>query len=269
MKLELKNSYPYDINSTGLEIIDCHGHVGTYLHQIPYQGNIDSVLKMMDIAGIKMSTISHTRALVGDIAEGNRIVWECVKKHPDRLIGLMVYNPNYSIEYNKERIEKYLDTPNIRGLKIHTTLSNTSAGDPRFEPFFSMADERDLFVLCHTWRMSDVKGIEKYAKAFPNVKIIMGHSGGPDFDVMYEAIEVVRRNDNVYLDLTISINYEGMVELFVNEVSASRVLFGSDNPFMDARFQLGKVLYARVSDSDKEKILSLNMKNILGIHTHN
>jgi hypothetical protein len=51
--------------------------------------------------------------------------------------------------------------------------------------------------------------------------------------------------------------------MLTEKVGADKILFGSDMPFVNANAQIGKILYARISDEDKRKILGLNMANIL------
>jgi predicted TIM-barrel fold metal-dependent hydrolase len=54
-----------------------------------------------------------------------------------------------------------------------------------------------------------------------------------------------------------------VTETAVRELGADRVLFGSDAPGRSFASQLGKVSGAEISDRDKEKILSGNLRKIL------
>jgi len=66
----------------------------------------------------------------------------------------------------------------------------------------------------------------------------------------------------VILDLTTSNHCYGMIEHAVATVGADRIVFGSDTPFISAAGAVGKVLYARIPDEDKAKILGGNAKRI-------
>jgi len=253
-------------NTPGVEIIDCHGHMGTYGKQyIPYKGDPTSMISMMDMAGIGKTCISHLLVLTGDIREGNRLSCDAASRHSGRFLVYLGYNPNYPAEYNMQDIQKHIDRSEVIGLKFHTTLHQSTPDDPRYNAAYELAEERKLVILCHTWGIRDIKGIENTARNFPGVVIIIGHSGGAEFSAVYEAVRVAGKYENVYLDLCISAHYEGLVELFVNEVSAGKVLFGSDIPFIDPRAGLGRVIFSRISDMDKEKILGGNMKAILNL----
>ena len=57
--------------------------------------------------------------------------------------------------------------------------------------------------------------------------------------------------------------FEGQIEYFVKKVSADKVLLGTDIPYMDARPNIGRVVFADISDYDKNKIMKENLKGIM------
>jgi predicted TIM-barrel fold metal-dependent hydrolase len=54
----------------------------------------------------------------------------------------------------------------------------------------------------------------------------------------------------------------GNVEYFVANVPTEKILFGSDMPFLNLGQQVGKVLFARISDDAKRKLLSTNARKL-------
>jgi len=48
----------------------------------------------------------------------------------------------------------------------------------------------------------------------------------------------------------------------VNAIGADRVLFGTDIPWYDPGYGIGSVLFSRISDADKYKILYENAKGL-------
>ena len=60
-------------------------------------------------------------------------------------------------------------------------------------------------------------------------------------------------------------NNKGLPVLSHAWSGADRILFGSDMPFVNANAQIDKILYARIPDQDKRKILGLNMAKIIGL----
>lgn len=248
----------------GIGIVDCHGHLGTFANQhIPFAGRPEPTVAMMDELGMRTACVSHCLGIGPDFRLGNRRACEAAAAHPGRLAVYLAYNPNYAREAGLACLEEHADRPGVVGIKFHTTQHQAVASDERYAPAWEFARGRGMVILSHTWGVADIVGIEKMARRFPEVPVIMGHSGGYEFAAIVEAMRVARECANAWLDLTLSGMFEGLVESFVRDVGARKVLFGSDIPFMDPRANLGRVVFARISDRDKELILRENTRELL------
>lgn len=246
------------------EVIDCHGHLGRYATQyIPHEGSAVAMLSQMDSLGIRTLCISGLLALSPDTRGGNVLPVEEARRHPGRFAVYLVYNPTLPAAQSRGDLESLIGRPEVVGVKLHTTLHQTAAGDPRFEPAYEIARDAGKMLLCHTWGVGDIQGIERMAAKYPEVPILMGHSGGYETAAMEAAVRVAADYSNAYLDLTLSGMFEGVIEAFVSGAGAAKVLFGSDMPFIDPRANLGRVVFARITEADKRKILGQNMKRLL------
>jgi predicted TIM-barrel fold metal-dependent hydrolase len=88
----------------------------------------------------------------------------------------------------------------------------------------------------------------------------MGHSGSAQLD---KYIRLGREYPNVYLELCFSVSPRGLVEKLADAGLADKTIWGSDTLFMSAAQQIGRVLFARISPEDKEKILGSNARRAL------
>lgn len=252
----------FNMTPLDVDVIDSHAHLGTVgQHYIPDLGSPEAVISMMDRIGVRGACVSHLLAAYEDVWEGNRLACEAASKYPGRFYVYLGYNPNYPVEHSRAHLEEYVSKSGVIGLKVHRS-HEVFYDDSRYIPVFEFAREEDLPVLCHTWGIDDIVRLERVAKDFPDVKLIFGHSGGYDFSAIYEAVRVGKENENVYLDLTLSGYFEGLIEFFVKEVPIERILFGSDMPYFDPRGGLGRVAFARTTDEQKERILGGNMKDL-------
>ena len=127
---------------------------------------------------------------------------------------------------------------------------------------YEYANEKGLAVLFHSWQDYETRAAAKIAKQYPNARFILGHAGYTSRDV---AVEACKLCDNVLLDTTMSSPAEGDLEWIVRKVGADRIGYGSDLTAFACAHILGTILLARLSDTDKEKILGLNAKVFLNL----
>ena len=154
----------------------------------------------------------------------------------------------------------------VRGIKLWVACP---ADDPAVEPVAERAIELGWPVLQHAWHKwtgnlpgeSDPVQVARLATRFPELKLVMAHVGG---DWEY-GLRAVRRCDNVWVDTSGSIADAGMIEACVRAVGAERVVWGTDMPGADLLYTLTKIEGAAISDDAKERILSRNALELLGL----
>lgn len=242
-------------------IIDCHTHMGYFpACHIPYN-NAEGILRTMDRIGISKACVSALASIGPDWMLGNNIVAKAVRKYPHRFIGYAVINPNYPKE-TKDELKRCFGELNMKAIKIHPAYHKYPVNGPNYIPVFEYAQENNIIILSHTW--SNSKILDKFARSYPQVTFIIAHIGGWDGRNINEMLIVAKKYNNIFLDLTSSLAYLGVMEQLVEEVGAEKLLYGSDLPLMDAGYQIGRVIYAKINHEEKKKILGLNMMRLLG-----
>ena len=103
--------------------------------------------------------------------------------------------------------------------------------------------------------------VEELAIRYPNVTFswIMQAKASMSPLIMHNTQKV----SECLLQITYTSVTQGVIEYFVQEGLAGKVLYGTDSPMRDPRPQLGWVAYANISYEDKKKILGENMEGIL------
>ena len=104
--------------------------------------------------------------------------------------------------------------------------------------------------------------LEELIKLFPEIPFIIGHSGNVigGFEI---AAEIVGKFDNAFLDSTFSRNYLGMMKWMIKKVSADKILFGTDIPYLNGAAQIGKLYEADIDDNERQKIFHDNAAMLL------
>lgn len=248
-------------------IIDMHGHFGPY-HDIYFPAaTAKTMIRIMDRAGVRMIVCSSHTALV-DTQRGNPQMAEVVAKYPDRFRAYWVINPNYP-ERMKKEIKNYPKQKGFVGFKFWSDYHKVPITDTRYQPALEFAEEHQLIILMHTWGNSQYDGpalVEQVAKRYSKVIILMGHSGYGEWD---RAIDIARDYPNVYLELTAAYHVNGIIEKMVQKAGSSKMLFGTDLPWLDPHYAIGCVVFAHINDEDRHNILHRNAETLLQIQAVN
>jgi uncharacterized protein len=240
-------------------IIDAHMHICRVSRFFTKGEKAEDILIKMDALGIRMGLIS-TLWDTGHYFRGNSEIINIVERYPDRFAGLMAFNPNYPEDFEKE-LELCLDSGCFKGVKLLPALHKYPIDGDFNKNIYGIAQDMDLPVLIHTWGTDDVLIFDLLAEEFPRTRFIMAHSGG-ELQASLEAIKLAKKHDNLYLDVTCSWMYAGLIETMVCEADPKQIIFGSDAVWNSTEAALGRIILADIGEEEKRDIIGRNAKRI-------
>lgn len=179
--------------------------------------------------------------------------------------GFCHLNPLNGREANETEMALCLDRHDFRGVKLEISVN---CRDISLDPIMEGLEARGKALLHHAWFKtvgqypdeSTPADIAALAKRFPRVTIVMAHLAGCGI----RGVELVADCANIVIDTSGGQPEAGFIEYAVKRIGADRLVYGSDATGRDFGCQLAKVLAARISDADREKVLCRNAERILG-----
>lgn len=241
-------------------MIDAHAHLGKWFNFYYDEGDYISMVRIMDRIGMKSAWISALIGIGPDYKLGNQMVLEAIKAFPERFKGYVVLSPYFSDDMEEELNLRF--SQGFIGIKLHPDTHMYPLDGFRYLYAYNFANKIRCPVLIHTWGERDVRSLIEIAKSYPEATFIMGHSGG-DIKSMILAGDLVNTVNNVYLDLTGSAMYNGIVEYYVDKIGSEKILFGTDFPFIDPRPAVGWIENSNISEEDRANIFYKNAERIL------
>ena len=248
-------------------IIDCHGHgslTGRFLL------TPKDLVRSLDRYGVDKICISApvvgAKAEPKAIREANDDVLAAVRLFPDRLMGYCFVHPGYAREAQDEIMRCVADHGMI-GIKLY---HHYKMNDPVQFPIIERTIALGVPILMHAGypaapelrdqqpNLATGDQFADVAARYPEALFICGHiGGGGDWE---RQLKLLRSAPSVYLDTSGSVADAGMIERCVRELGVKRLLFGCD---ISMERGLGKILDARLSAAQRDRIFSRNFLAIL------
>ena len=196
-------------------------------------------MRVMDAAGVDRACVNCI--FHNDARLGNDLVARFVSRQPDRFIAVAYVTPRYPEEAIRE-LDRAFGELGMSFLKVHPSFVGVPVDGPAYDAIFEWANDRGIVVMSHSSFAFDgdteasPRRFIGLAKRFPRVRWVLAHAGNAR-EGQELAVQAAQACPNIFLETATSFGDHGTIEYLVEGASADRVLFGSDMPLMDARFQ--------------------------------
>ena len=250
-------------------VLDMHAHIleegmdGHGAEQMLKGGpsGVRELARRMGVDGV--ATMSWIGLMDLDTEAGNRHVREAVEHDPGFFRGLPTFDVREKPPPDiRAEMERAFGDPRMVGVKPYYTFGMPFS-DPRYDPVWEFAQEHGLYIGLHPTRFVfpsaeyNTDEFDSICSRYPQLKVMAYHSGF-SFAVADTVIGLCKKHPNVYAEVTFSSIPGGVVEYLVEGCGADRVLYGSDQVMRDPRPQLGWVLYSRLDEGAKRRLLGEN-----------
>ena len=240
---------------THCTVIDAHTHIGPMPGMAVPASTAASLIETMDRLGIDRAYASGLPAIYSTTdGWGNDLVLDAVRQYPDRIGGYMVACCGY-----RERILPELRRCYDAGLRAVKIWSYGNRQGIRYDHanyriVFEFANDHGLPILAHTWA-AELDQLREAFETYPNVRWLLAHSGAAE---LAKYVDAANRHEQVFLETCFSGCPRGLFETLVEQVPLRKIIWGSDQVFMGAAHQLGRVLFAQITPEQKQAILGRN-----------
>jgi aminocarboxymuconate-semialdehyde decarboxylase len=229
---------------------------------------------------------------------GNDSLARLCNRHPDRFVGLATL-PLSDVDAALVELDRALAL-GLKGAAIGSNIDGVPLNDARFEPLWARLDANRLPVFEHPMFPRDTSDLNEFElplrvglifdttlaaarmiyggvfERYPNFPYVMAHTGGAllmmleRLDNGYRLFPDCRKYitrlpsayaKQLYYDTTSFA--EPSLTLALRSIGADHLLFGTDDPFIDA--DTGHVDRLDLPGSDKAKIFGANAAAILGL----
>jgi len=193
----------------------------------------------------------------------NREMYEALKGFPerDRFVPCAYINPNLydSVKELETAVEEY----GFKGVKLMPTIHRYNVDSVVTHPVMKKVRDLGIPVTIHSSSEGGYpRLIDKLAGEFPDVSIIMDHSGYRYFQA--EALETGSKHKNVYFGLSLVME-PGYIDRIACQIGVDRIIYGSNAEGGIPKIGLMVYEYTRLTEEQKELALGKNLAKLLKI----
>jgi uncharacterized protein len=232
-------------------VIDAHCHAGPgdgFTGPWDTSAPLSRYLRWCDEAGIGKSTLFA--AFHSDYAVANEEVGRIVTGRPDRFFGFAFVHALRDHGRIRSLVLRGMEL-GFCGIKVHRQDARIS------REICEVAREFRLPVLYDV--MGEVASVELLAREFPEVDFVVPHLGSfaDDWGAQLAFVSLLGEHANVFTD-TSGVRRFSLLERAVLRAGASKVLFGSDGPWLHPGVELAKIRLLRLPREDESLVLGGN-----------
>ena len=264
-----------------MEIINAHVHVYPdkiafkasqsigffYDAPVRHDGTIDGLLRENKENGISRCLIHSVATNVHQVYSINDFVHDQYLMH-NEFFGFMALHPDMEEEEIYKEVERAISF-GLKGVKLHPDCQKFYIDEDRVEKIYRVVEGR-LPILMHMgdnrYDYSSTERLVDVLNRHKDLIVIAAHMGGY---TKWDKVDLYKqiKYDNFYFDTSSSLSLlskERATDI-IHKFGAEKFFFGSDYPMWNAGEELTLFNKLLLTDDEKEKILSRNIKKFLNL----
>ena len=189
-----------------------------------------------------------------DYEEGNRETLKVSKEHPEIIPVGTVDLRKY---FGGGNLIKKLAKEGFKALRLFPDLQHWPIN---YQPFYQVVEEIKEVKIPLIISVIGLGAITEVASVFNDEAIVIFTS--VNYGSFSEALAVMKKYQNTYIETSL-FDTPDSYEIFIREVGAERIIFGSYSPYHYFSSSFLPLERAEISDREKQFVLKENIKRLL------
>lgn len=221
----------------------------------------EAIKKELQRCGITKALCHHTTAREFNALDGNRILTDEIRGD-DFFLPAHVMVPDHAGDFLPfDQVRKEWKENNVRLIKMFPANGeqNFSLEKWNMAEIFSFLSEIKMPLML-TFKNVTSNILHEILSAYSELSVIVTDTSYfADKDLM----RLMQLFENLFLETSNYTTLDG-IEYVTKKFGAERLIFGSGAPFVATGAAVAKILYANISEAEKEKIAHGNLENLMG-----
>ncbi len=243
-----------------LKFIDCNCSFGIRKNILPFSITEKEIVKKeLQRLNVVKAIATHSTQKEFDLSYGNQRLCDEIKGD-DFFFGSMCLLPLGTEEYfGIDEMNDFVKNNNIKTFTLYPTSHRYSYKEWNMGEIYDYISQKGLPVII-SQNDIPIDGMYELLKNHKSMKVIY-----TDIGYAYDraVMPLLKHFDNLYIETSGYQTLDG-IEFISRKFSAERLVFGSGMPFKSVGAAIGRIMFSKISDSDKEKIAYKNICKLIG-----
>jgi predicted TIM-barrel fold metal-dependent hydrolase len=226
---------------------------------------VEALLRTMDALGIDNALAYPFKPISYNLDEANIALANDLRGFSDRLVGGARIDPWQPTATDSLRVA--IEDLGLRALFLNPWEEHFRADLERLDPLLEIAHYHHLPVAVaagYPW-LSEALQICRLAQRWPLVPIIMTNGGQINISGLgqADATLAMQKASNLFID-TAGVYRQDFIEETVEAFGGNRVLFASGAPYFDQRYEIKRIILAKVDEKERLAMQFGSAKELIG-----
>jgi len=227
---------------------------------------VDSLLHSMDALDIEYALAFPFKPISYNLDEANATLTAAIQVHKDRLVGAARIDPWQPAAVNS--LQRAVEDLGLRALYLNPWEEHFRADLERLDPLMDVARMQNLPVVIaagYPW-LSEALQVCKLAQRWPSIPVVMTNGGQINISGLgqADATLAMQKSANLYID-TAGVYRQDFIEETVEAFGGERVLFASGAPYFDQRYEIKRIILAKVTETYRRDMQAGSARKLLGL----
>jgi len=218
----------------------------------------------LDSLSLDRALVCPFKPLSYNLDEANAQLAAAIRPYPDRLLGAARIDPWQPDA--PASLRRGIEMLGLRALYLNPWEEHFPADLERLDSLMEVAQAHRVPVLVaagYPW-LSAAAQVCALARRWASVPVVMSNGGQINISGLGQAgaALALAQAPNLHFD-SAGVYRQDFIEECVRDFGAERVLLGSGSPYFDPRLEIKRILWAKVSESERCLMLGENAARLL------
>ena len=239
-------------------VFDANCAVGPWPTDKPRYETVVGLLAEMERLGIQRALVSHTLSRTYDPVQGNRILMQEIAGQESLLPCWTLLPPACGEMGSPGELMEEMAQAGVRAVRLYPREHSYSLAEWQCGELFEALAERHYLVLLDLAQGS-WEEIERICNTYPDLALLVTWVG---YRQLRPLFALLRRNDNLYCDLSNLSTYLGIEEI-LDRFGSERLVFGTGLPIADPGGPIARLSYTDAPPAALDAIAHGNLGRLL------